>query len=231
MENRRRILENLLPQQLVFLKSQAIREYLGSEDFVKMFSPIMIHCIVNSFKIALDECKRTLKRDGKTIQCLKNVKFNPDVDYKIEPIPSRLTLYPVVWNIDGPSDPLEYVEKWGQEFLQGCGLLGCSNITDCPHNTSNDWVVVELLLLDSNVENFFKREASSFCMAYAWNNNDCPFVEFTDWSIMEKSPIGLLISDMDLTNGHPPSCYSITSNGGSFMVIGSSMVKTDWADV
>ncbi|GAB2301891.1 hypothetical protein Dimus_035914 [Dionaea muscipula] len=84
-----------------------------------MFSPIMIHCIVNGFKIGLDECKQTLKRDGKTIQCLKKVKFNPDVDYKIEPVPFRLNLYRVVWDTDGPSDPLEYVEKWGQGFLQG----------------------------------------------------------------------------------------------------------------
>ncbi|GAB2283541.1 hypothetical protein Dimus_018047 [Dionaea muscipula] len=101
----------------------AIKEYLGSEDFVKMFSPIMIRYIVNGFKIGLDKCKRTSKRGGKTIQCLKSVKFNPDVDYKFEPIPSRLTLCPVVWNTDGRSDPLEYVEKWGQEFLQGSSDL------------------------------------------------------------------------------------------------------------
>ncbi|GAB2285412.1 hypothetical protein Dimus_019865 [Dionaea muscipula] len=119
MKNRRRKLEDLLPQQLEFLKRKTIREFVGSGDLIKMVSPLMIHCIIDGFKMGLAECRQMLKRAGKTIQCLKNVEFNPHVDYEPRPTPSPIILDPIVWNTDNPSNPRVYVKKWGQELLQG----------------------------------------------------------------------------------------------------------------
>ncbi|GAB2278239.1 hypothetical protein Dimus_012930 [Dionaea muscipula] len=117
MKEKRKIVEECLPKQLKFVRKEAVREYLGSEECSAKFNgPTTKQCgasafmLQNGFKIGMAQVWELLMDDDDLIPELEKMKINPKVKYEKKLIPP-IEGEPTVWSEDYEVDPMKFIKE------------------------------------------------------------------------------------------------------------------------
>ncbi|GAB2266130.1 hypothetical protein Dimus_001153, partial [Dionaea muscipula] len=77
MKEKRKIMEERLPKQLEFVRKEAVREYLGSEERSAKFNGASAIMLQSGFKIGIAQVWELLMDDDELIPELEKMKINP----------------------------------------------------------------------------------------------------------------------------------------------------------
>ncbi|GAB2297538.1 hypothetical protein Dimus_031636 [Dionaea muscipula] len=57
LEDKRLAMETRLPQQLAYVKKEAIREFVSSSEFSRIVAPLIAPCIINDHRIGIAQAR------------------------------------------------------------------------------------------------------------------------------------------------------------------------------
>ncbi|GAB2273007.1 hypothetical protein Dimus_039005 [Dionaea muscipula] len=103
----------LLPLQLNFLRRTVVREFVASEEFLKLAAPVASPMFTNGFNLCKLRIRRALEAQGLPVDFLGGLVPHLDLDFDLAPEVAPILLAAPQWREEaGPSDPLAFVHAW-----------------------------------------------------------------------------------------------------------------------